>query len=378
MCGKQCRDENGFKCHLTSESHKRQMEVFGQNPHRVIDGFSEEFEATFLEHLRRTHPFSRASANVVYNEFIHDRNHIHMNATKWLTLTEFVKYLGRTGKCKVEDTPKGWYITLIQKDPFEELGEKKRSKRERAEREEEERHQKALEQQIERAQRAALSLGAELRGDDGTTVPPEGPLGFSLAGDGGGDSHRPVPAVAFDDVDEGVDLGNAPVLGHQQKKTKLELLIEKDMMAKQRQSTAQAAAAGGNGQKSLAGEDRKTAPWLAKGIVVKVLSKALKEHGYYKQKGLVTKVIDSFIGEIEMLGSGDIVRVDQAELETVVPQPGGSVLVVSGPWQGRRGTLLSITEADYSAEVSVEDGTRSDPDATKIVRLEYEEFSKFK
>ena len=34
MCQKQCRDENGFKCHLTSEGHKRQMVVFGQAPTR--------------------------------------------------------------------------------------------------------------------------------------------------------------------------------------------------------------------------------------------------------------------------------------------------------------------------------------------------------
>jgi DNA/RNA-binding protein KIN17 len=25
MCAKQCRDENGFKCHVTSESHLRQV-----------------------------------------------------------------------------------------------------------------------------------------------------------------------------------------------------------------------------------------------------------------------------------------------------------------------------------------------------------------
>ena len=37
MCQKQCRDENGFKCHLTSESHKRQMMVFGANPTRGED-----------------------------------------------------------------------------------------------------------------------------------------------------------------------------------------------------------------------------------------------------------------------------------------------------------------------------------------------------
>ena len=33
---------------------------------------------------------------------------------------------------------------------------------------------------------------------------------------------------------------------------------------------------------------------------------------------------------------------DQAELETVVPQPGGTVLVVSGPHRGARGTLVGI------------------------------------
>ena len=39
MCQKQCRDENGFKCHLSSEGHKRQMEIFGQNPERIIEGW---------------------------------------------------------------------------------------------------------------------------------------------------------------------------------------------------------------------------------------------------------------------------------------------------------------------------------------------------
>lgn len=101
MCGKQCRDENGFKCHLSSESHKRQMMVFGENPDRVVQGYSEEFENTFMEHLRRSHPYSRVSAKNVYNEYIADRHHIHMNSTHWLTLTDFVQHLGKKGLCKV-------------------------------------------------------------------------------------------------------------------------------------------------------------------------------------------------------------------------------------------------------------------------------------
>lgn len=35
--------------------------------------YSEEFERTFMEHLKRAHPFSRIAANVVYNEYINDR-----------------------------------------------------------------------------------------------------------------------------------------------------------------------------------------------------------------------------------------------------------------------------------------------------------------
>lgn len=101
MCGKQCRDENGFKCHLSSESHKRQMMVFGENPDRVVQGYSEEFENCFMEHLRRSHPYSRVSAKNVYNEYIADRHHIHMNSTHWLTLTDFVQHLGKKGLCKV-------------------------------------------------------------------------------------------------------------------------------------------------------------------------------------------------------------------------------------------------------------------------------------
>jgi DNA/RNA-binding protein KIN17 len=48
--------------------------------------------------ISRSHPFSRILAKNVYNELIADKHHIHMNATQWLTLTEFVKYLGREGE----------------------------------------------------------------------------------------------------------------------------------------------------------------------------------------------------------------------------------------------------------------------------------------
>ncbi|GLJ55068.1 hypothetical protein SUGI_1182030 [Cryptomeria japonica] len=142
MCQKQCRDENGFKCHCMSEGHQRQMHVFGQNPVRFVDGYSQEFEASFVEHVNRSHRFSRVAATVVCNEYIADRHHVHMNSTQWATLTDFVKYLGRTGKCKVDETPKGWFITYIDRESETLLKEKLKNKRVRADLAEEERHER--------------------------------------------------------------------------------------------------------------------------------------------------------------------------------------------------------------------------------------------
>ena len=61
-----------------------------------------------------------------------------------------------------------------------------------------------------------------------------------------------------------------------------------------------------------------------------MVSKSLRDTAYYKKKALVRKIVDGFIGEVEMLDSGDVLRIDQRELETVLPDIGKPVLVVSG------------------------------------------------
>ncbi|RYG42789.1 hypothetical protein EON68_01375, partial [archaeon] len=104
MCQKQCRDDNGFKCHLASEGHLRMMAVFMENPDEIMDEFSKSFEEAYVELLSRRFGTRRVNANYVYNEYIQDKAHIHMNATIWPTLTDFVKYLGRIGRVVVEET----------------------------------------------------------------------------------------------------------------------------------------------------------------------------------------------------------------------------------------------------------------------------------
>ena len=40
-----------------------------------------------------------------------------MNSTRWVTLTEFVKHLGRTGVARVDETDKGWFLAWIDNSP---------------------------------------------------------------------------------------------------------------------------------------------------------------------------------------------------------------------------------------------------------------------
>ncbi|GFT72061.1 hypothetical protein TNCV_2715311 [Trichonephila clavipes] len=104
MCQKQCRDENGFKCHTMSESHQRQLLLFAEIPDKYFDQFSQDLLDDFMQLLKRRFGTKIIHANQVYQEYIADRNHLHMNATQWETLTEFVKWLGREGHCIVDET----------------------------------------------------------------------------------------------------------------------------------------------------------------------------------------------------------------------------------------------------------------------------------
>ena len=38
----------------------------------------------------------------IWKSVIQERHHIHLNATRWLTLTEFVKYIGKEGLADVD------------------------------------------------------------------------------------------------------------------------------------------------------------------------------------------------------------------------------------------------------------------------------------
>jgi DNA/RNA-binding protein KIN17 len=78
----------------------------GEDPRKYINGFSNDFQRDFVSLLRTAHNEKWISANKFYNEYIRDKEHVHMNATKWSSLTEFTKHLGREGICHVKEDEK--------------------------------------------------------------------------------------------------------------------------------------------------------------------------------------------------------------------------------------------------------------------------------
>ena len=110
MCTKQCRDENGFRNHCASEGHRRMMALFGEKAHKFLSDFSKQFLDGFMEIVKLRYRTVMVSANEVrrksartrvaaparrtdaasppvlmqvYNQYIADRHHVHMNATRW-------------------------------------------------------------------------------------------------------------------------------------------------------------------------------------------------------------------------------------------------------------------------------------------------------
>ncbi|KAF8074023.1 domain of Kin17 curved DNA-binding protein-domain-containing protein [Lyophyllum atratum] len=151
VCEKQCRDENGFKCHTASEAHLRQMLVVGEHAGKHISDFSMTFQSEFVSLLSRRFGTKRVRANQVYQEYIADKSHLHMNATRWVTLTEFVKHLGRSGIARVDETEKGWFIAWIDSSPKALAKQEASMKKDRATMSDEQRERLLIAEQIDRA-----------------------------------------------------------------------------------------------------------------------------------------------------------------------------------------------------------------------------------
>uniref|UniRef100_A0A8I3MD28 DNA/RNA-binding protein KIN17 n=3 Tax=Canis lupus TaxID=9612 RepID=A0A8I3MD28_CANLF len=320
-----------------------------------------EFRNDFLELLRRRFGTKRVHNNIVYNEYISHREHIHMNATQWETLTDFTKWLGREGLCKVDETPKGWYIQYIDRDPETIRRQLELEKKKKQDLDDEEKTAKFIEEQVRRGlegkeQEAPVFTELSRENDEEkVTFNLNKGACSSAAASSKSSSLGPSALNA---------IGNAASVKRKEssrssaqskeKKKKKSALDEIMEIEEEKKRTA------------------RTDHWLQPEIIVKIITKKLGEK-YHKKKGVVKEVIDKYTAVVKMIDSGDKLKLDQTHLETVIPAPGKRILVLNGGYRGNEGTLESINEKTFSATIIIETGPLK---GRRVEGIQYEDISK--
>jgi len=135
------------------------MLLVGENSKKFLNDYSNQFQKDFLLLLRTSHGEKKVQLNHFYQEYISNKEHVHMNATRWPSLTEFAKFLGREGICRVEENDKGIHVAWIDNSPEALRRQDAIRKKERQDKGDEEREQMLIREQIKRAQMDAEGRG---------------------------------------------------------------------------------------------------------------------------------------------------------------------------------------------------------------------------
>ena len=155
----------------------RRMLVVGESAGKYIHQYSSQFQSDFLRLLRTGHGEKQVQINQFYQEYISNKvstkppsscifvlsnidssqEHIHMNATRWSSLTEFAKFLGREGICRVEENDKGVHIAWIDNSPEALRRQDALRKKAAQDQGDEELEQRIIKEQIRRAQESAAA-----------------------------------------------------------------------------------------------------------------------------------------------------------------------------------------------------------------------------
>lgn len=495
LCEKQCRDANGFKQHCTSESHLRQMKLFSTNANSVVSSYSKDFEQSFLTTLKMRHGTKKVNANNIYQEMISDKQHVHMNATQWTTLSEFAQYLGKSGKCVVEenttDGQGGWNISFIERDHSILERKEKLLRREASDRAAEQELQRRMKKQRLEAAKAydkhktvATAMNSNNNGSSSSSNSSSNvqPIKVQLGGVGSSSTHKKktintgknIAALAGvfgddeeeeeenDDTNQGTDVRlkfhDGPTrttvvstsgmikemnnrnlkkrkhfddnkatsksdgsrncdVSNKEKNCKIEdeesALKQRIASGKKKNSSSSSSFA----RKELDNNDDGIG-WLYRDIIVRIISKKLEKGKYFRSKAIIDRVLDDhcYTAEVEVLLSGDnnnntnkndridgdILRLDQNDLETVVPKLKSKsnnnnnnsnsnetkVRILKGKYRGSKAIVNRLDKTSYQATLTItklklnksrvynhDDGQKGKKDNIVLKNVPYEDFS---
>ena len=286
----------------------------------------------------------------MYQEYIRDRHHTHLSATRWKSVAGFLRFLGQKGIAQVKQKkpqqsaaeeyffiiPKDegadsdsesdsgdediemqndskferdpskrpkWFIKLIDKSPEAIMAAKSKSLQQRQAEEEQNLQAKQLEAVQKQAQSAMSTKAAApivlVQKKSSQSVP---------------DSTAKVASLfADDDAEDESEKVSAPVQFKQKHLSVLDELRNEDVKIKRAfipYETAPIVIEADAGE----AED---IPWIRKGLLIRIKNDTVAEGKYLGLLAVIEAVIDDFGAQVSVLSSGDQLLLDQDDCEAV-------------------------------------------------------------
>lgn len=268
--------------------------------------------------------------------------------------------IGKEGKATVDETEKGWFIQYIDRDPKALARQMQAEQRQKYELDEEERHKREIESQVRAAEEQLQKSSAEneivdnnlVRTDDadkiavslnlldsGNLLLKKRTLKAVFSTDDDDDDgaagdrssvkklrYMDIPTSSSSMVSSGVGGGSSRHFSSSSGHPPLPSSFASTSAAVTKVNAAAKvtfAADEPHSKQSRTGDskdrpsqsDRKDY-WLHKNIFVKVVSESLEKGKLFKQKGVVLRVIDRYLAEVDI--DGKVYKIDQDDLETVI------------------------------------------------------------
>ena len=348
----------------------------------------------------------------MYQEYIADKNHVHMNATRWHTLSGFVQWLGKTGYAKIDyvEEKNQWYIEYIDNSAETLQRKMEQEKLAKSRKDDHEREQMDIAAMVERGKERAKKKGIDL--DEGTKATElvrgedDAPIKVSLksndnrlkpsggamlvktsnplsrpnpfknpllkSGETKSKSEFKVPGIRNPDkpdkakTDRKLTAIEEIKLQEERAKAQAEIRRREDLKRMGIDPDAKPLEGAPEKKKSKSDKPKKeTLKWIHKKIIVKIMNKKLGEK-FYKKKAFIEST-DGFVATVQVIENGKRAKVDQEDLETVIPSKGRPVVILTGPNRGDVADLTKL-DADKFAAVVELDG--------KEVSFPYEDISK--
>ena len=123
LCQIACKDENGYKNHIQSESHIRRELVIDESVRSFkLSKEDKKFRKKFIDHLIRKYFGQTVLAHEVYRDLYPlDRGHNVMKSTSWETLGVFIAQLRKDGRIEAQKGVKGWQIRVSDDTILDEV-----------------------------------------------------------------------------------------------------------------------------------------------------------------------------------------------------------------------------------------------------------------